>query len=162
MAKDNSRARSQDYELVDQMIHVVDAAMRETNRAIGLNRNATSEMMDVLEQLRDLAGTGTDGNPEIPPEHLEKIMQILQVEDLSSQALFESVGALEQVRAGLEALVSSDVQPETTRDNLAKWRQSYRKDHQEDLQEGSLELFDHPDTGTNPRITRNSPVANGS
>ena len=147
MEKDNSRARSQDHELVDQMIHVVDAAMRETNRAIGLNRNATSEMMDVLEQLRDLPGTGKEESPEIPAEHLEKIMQILQVEDLSSQALFESVGALEQIRAGLEALVSIDAQTETTRYNLAKWRQSYRKDHQEDLQEGSLELFDHPDTG---------------
>ena len=146
MAKDSSRARRRDYELVDQMIHVVDAAMRETNRAIGLNRNATSEMMDVLEQLRGLPGLDREETPGIPPEHLEKIIQILQVEDLSSQALFESVGALEQVRAGLEALVSSDARPETTRDNLAKWRQSYRRDHQEDLQEGSLELFGPPDT----------------
>lgn len=129
------------------MIHVVDAAMRETNRAIGLNRNATSEMMDVLEQLRDLPTTGREETPEIPPEHLERIVQILQVEDLSSQALFDSVGALEQIRAGLEALVSSDARPETTRDNLAQWRQSYRKDHQKDLQEGSLELFDPSDTG---------------
>ena len=147
MAKDNIRARSRDHELVDQMIHVVDAAMRETNRAIGLNRNATSEMMDVLEQLRDRQGTGKQETLEILPEQLEKIIQILQVEDLSSQALFESVGALEQVRAGLEALVSSDARPETTRDNLAKWRQTYRKDHQADLQEGSLELFDPSDTG---------------
>ena len=148
MGKDNIRTRSQDFELVDQMIQVIDAAMRETNRAIRLNRNASSEMMDVLEQLRELPGVGKEEAAEIPSEHLDKITQILQVEDLSSQALSESLGALEQVRAGLEALVSSDARPETTRDNLAKWQQSYRKDHQDDLQEGTLEFFDQADRST--------------
>lgn len=111
-------------------------------RAIRLNRNATSQIMDVLVELRNAPGSGDGKRHEVDPESLDRIIRLLQFEDLSSQAQAKAVAAVDQACAAIDALESGELQRKLVEEAIAEWWRNYREDCQHDLEEGGVELFD--------------------